>query len=166
MKYTHYLPATGERGTVTEFSTYGLTQKEFEKITGRLVKEFDEHTYEFVGGTTYSITLHTGEEFFFDNDIGSSRGYIFHGEHGGLTQVGRDLPVCAEDSIKTTRVDIKVTEGFDVLTPVAASHDSASIINDIASGLGATFYDDGGQLTVVPYHNIQKATVVEAPYGG
>lgn len=166
MKYTHYLPSTGERGTVTEFYIHGLTQKEFEKITGRLVKEFDKKTYKYSGGTTYSITLHTGEKFYLDNDIGSSRGYIFHGEHGGLTQVGGELPVCAEDPRKPTRVDIKVTEGSDVLTPFAASHDSASIIEDIASGRGATFYDDRGQLTVIPYHNIQKATVVEAPYGG
>lgn len=166
MKYTHYLPATGERGTVTEFYIHGLTQKEFEKITGRLVKEFDKKSYKYSLGTTYSITLHTGEEFFFSNDIGSSRGYIFHSEHGGLFQTSGDLPVCAETPNKTTRVDIKVTEGFDVLTPFAASHDSASIVNDIASGLGATFYNDRDQLTVIPCHNIQKATVVEAPYGG
>lgn len=166
MKYTHYLPSTGERGTVTEFSTYELTQEEFEKITGRLVKEFDKQTYKYIGGTTYSITLHTGKKFFFGNDVGSSRGYIFHGEHGELTQVSGDLPVCAEDPDKTTRVDIKVTEGFDVLTPFAASHDSASIVNDIAAGLGATFYDDRDQLTVIPSHNIQKAHIVTAPYGG
>lgn len=166
MKYTHYLPATGERGTVTEFSIYNLTQEEFEKITGRLVKKFDKQTYKYVGGATYAITLHTGEKFFFDNDIGSSRGYIFHSEHGGLTQVSADLPVCAEDPNKTTRVAIKVTEGSDVLTPFAASLDSAPIIKDIAAGRGATYTDDRGQLTVIPYHNIQKATIITAPHGG
>lgn len=166
MKYTHYLPATGERGTVTEFSIYNLTQEAFEKITGRLVKKFDKQTYKYVGGATYAITLHTGEKFFFDNDIGSPRGYIFHSEHGGLTQVSADLPVCAEDPDKLTRVSIKVTEGYDVLTPFESYHRSAVIIEDIAAGRGATYTDDRDQLTAIPHHNIQKATIITAPYGG
>lgn len=163
MKYTHYLPVTGERGTLINIPYEALRNKDqFEKVVGRPVAEFD-YTEGMMSETT-DVKLVDGTRFYFIDMYEPSS--IFVKENGTMIEGYHEMPVCAEDPSKTTRVSIKVTEGFDVLTPFAASHDSASIVNDIASGLGATFYDDRGQLTVIPYHNIQKATVVEAPYGG
>lgn len=162
MKYTHYLPFTGERGTLINIPFGALRNKDqFEKVVGRPVVEFD-HIDSMLSESTF-VELEDGTCFYFYDNEPS---VIFVKENGTMIQGYPDMPVCAEDPHNTTRVRIKVTEGFDVLTPFAASHDSASIVNDIASGLGATFYDDRLQLTVIPYHNIQKATVVEAPYGG
>lgn len=162
MKYTHYLPATGERGTLINIPYAALRNKDqFEKVVGRPVAEFDYTDSMFSESTNVKLT--DGTHFYFYDSEPSS---VFKKEDGTMIEGYHEMPVCAEDPSKPTRVSIKVTEGFDVLTPFAASHDSASIINDIASGLGATFYDDRLQLTVIPYHNIQKATVVEAPYGG
>lgn len=163
MKYTHYLPGTGERGTLINVPLGALRSKDqFEKVVGRPVAEFD-YTEGFMSESTY-VKLEDGTDFFFHDTFDPS--VIFVKEDGTMTEGYHDMPVCAEDPRKPTRVDIKVTEGLDVLTPFSASHDSESIVNDIAAGLGAKFYDDRGQLTVIPYHNIQKATVVEAPYGG
>ena len=163
MKYTHYLPVTGERGTLINVPYEALRNKDqFEKVVGRPVAEFD-YTDGMFSESTYA-KLEDGTDFFFHDTYGSSS--IFVKEDGTMIEGYHEMPVCAEAPNKTTRVRIKVTEGFDVLTPFAASHHSEDIINDIASGLGATFYDDSGQLTVIPHHNIQKATVIEAPYGG
>ena len=163
MKYTHYLPHTGERGTLINIPYAALRDKaQFEKVVGRLVAEF-EHTDSMLEETT-DVKLMDGTRFYFNDSFEPSS--IFVKEDGTMVEGYHGMPVCAEDPDKTTRVSIKVTEGFDALTPFAASHHSEDIINDIASGLGATFYDERGQLTVIPHHNIQKATVIEAPYGG
>lgn len=163
MYYTHYIPVTGERGTIIEIPSEALRHKDqFEKVVGRPVSEF-EYTEGMLSESTY-VKLEDGTDFYFNDMFYPSS--IFVKEDGTMTEGFHDMPVCAKDSEKTTRVRIKVTEGFDVLTPFAASHYSACIVNDIAAGLGATFYDDRLQLTVIPYHNVKKATVVEAPYGG
>lgn len=162
MKYTHYHPVTGERGTLIKIPSGALRYKDqFEKAVGRPVAEF-EYTEGMTSESTY-VKLEDGTDFYFFDDEPSS---IFVKEDGTMIQGYHEMPVCAEDSIKTTRVRIEVTEGFDVLTTFAAYYDSTALINDIATGIGATFYDDRLQLTVIPCHNIKKATVVEAPYGG
>lgn len=163
MKYTHYLPATGERGTLINIPFGALRSKDkFEKAVGRPVAEFN-YTEAMFSETTY-VELEDGTDFFFHDSFEPS--VIFVQEDGTMIQGYHDMPVCAEDPDKTTRVSIKVTEGYDVLTPFRSYLRSAAIIDDIAAGQGATFHDEQDQFTVIPYHNIQKATVVEAPYGG
>lgn len=163
MYYTHYIPVTGERGTKIDIPEEALLYKDqFEKAVGRPVAEF-VHTEGTMTDSTY-VKLEDGTDFYI-NDMFEPIS-IFVKEDGTMIQGYHEMPECAQDSDKTTRVRIEVTEGFDVLTPFASFYSSAIIIDDIASGRGVTFYDDRDQLTVIPYHNIKKATVVEAPYGG
>lgn len=163
MHYTHYLPATGERGTLVHIPRPALrSQTQFEKAIGKAIQSLSNTNVSYLART--KVTLMDGTVLrFYDDGVPSA---VFVGENGTFTEGYAELPRCSTDPDKTTRVSIKLINGQTVLTPFMIEHDTYAIINDIASGLGATFFDSGDQLTVIPCHNIQKAHIITSPYGG
>lgn len=164
MKYTHYHPVTGERGTMIDIPSEALRYKDqFEKVVGRPVAEFEYvYTENMMSESTF-VTLEDGTHFYFYDNEPSS---VFKKEDGTMVQGYPDMPVCAKDSEKTTRVRIELISGGDTLTPFKPYHRSAGLLQDIAEGSGAMYRDENQRLTVVPYHNIKQATIITAPYGG
>lgn len=163
--YTHYLPRTGERGYLYTFFAPYLTRAKFEKEIGRLTSSFEEVKPEYPSPrSSFRIKLHTGEKFYF-NSIEYTV-HVFESEHGKFTQTD-DLPVCATDPEKTTRVRLLTASNKkSVLTDFAPHEESAKLLTRIEQGRGALYTEVSGRQTVIPHHNILSATLVTAPYGG
>lgn len=164
MKYTHYHPVTGERGTIINIPSEALRYKDqFEKVVGRLVSEFEYEDIDNMMTESTVVKLMDGTHFYFYDNEPSS---VFKKEDGTMIQGYPDMPVCSEDPEKTTRVRIELVTGGVTLTPFKQYHRSTGLLQDIAEGKGAMYRDENQRLTVIPYHNIQKATIITAPYGG